>query len=106
MPIIAFVGSIVENEMRGPTLFPDILDLTAGFIQKITSTYGLNGLFWENIIRQTVYILVLVLIIPMYTILSCLLFSNMQEIKTAKTLQEELESFGKRDRFKESEVED
>jgi uncharacterized membrane protein SpoIIM required for sporulation len=103
---IAFVGSIVENEVRGPALFPDILDLTAGFIQKITSNYGLNGLFWENIIRQTVYILVLVLIIPIYTILSCLLFSNMQEIKTAKSLQKEFESFGKRDRFKETEIED
>ena len=103
---IAFVGSIVENEMRGPTLFPDILDLLAEFIEKITSSYGINGVFWANILRQTIYVVVLMMAIPLYTISTCFLFSNMQEIKTAKSLYKEFKNFGKRNRFKETEVED
>ena len=102
---IAFVGSI-QNEIRGTELFPDILDLIADFAEKISATYGLNGIFWGNIIRQTIYVIVLLMAIPLYTILSCFLFSNMQEMKTAKSLQKEFENFGKRNRFKETEVED
>jgi len=102
---IAFLGSI-HNEYRGTELFPDILDLLAGFIEKITATYGLNGVFWGNIIRQTIYIVVLVMAIPLYTILTCFLFTNMQEIKSAKFLHKEFENFGKRNRFKETGIED
>jgi hypothetical protein len=102
---IAFVGSI-QNEIRGTELFPDILDFIADFVEKISATYGLNGVFWGNIIRQTIYVIVLLMAIPLYTILSCFLFSNMQEVKTAKSLQKEFENFGKRNRFKETEVED
>lgn len=102
---IAFIGSI-QNEYRDTELFPDILDLLAQFIEKITSTYGLNGLLWANILRQTIYVVVLIMAIPLYTISTCFLFSNMQEIKTAKSLHKEFKNFGKRNRFKETEVED
>lgn len=102
---IAFIGSL-HNEYRGVELFPDILDLIAQFVEKITSTYGLNGIFWANILRQTIYIVVLSMAIPLYTVSTCFLFSNMQEIKTAKSLQKGFRNFGKRNRFKETEVED
>jgi small-conductance mechanosensitive channel len=102
---IAFIGSL-QNEYRGVELFPDILDLLAEFIEKITSSYGLNGVFWANILRQTIYVVVLMMAIPLYTISTCFLFSNMQEIKTAKSLYKEFKNFGKRNRFKETEVED
>lgn len=102
---IAFIGSL-QNEYRGVELFPDVLDLLAEFIEKITSTYGLNGLFWANILRQTIYVVVFMMAIPLYTISTCFLFSNMQEIKTAKSLRKEFKNFGKRNRFKETEVED
>jgi hypothetical protein len=103
---IAFVGSIVENEMRGPALLPDLLDLISGFIEKITATYGLNGIFWGNVSRQIVYVLALILIVPLYSILSCFLFININEVRTAKTLKKDFQNFGKRDRLKETEVED
>lgn len=102
---IAFIGSL-QNEYRGTELFPDILDLLAEFIEKITSSYGLNGVFWANILRQTIYVVVLMMAIPLYTISTCFLFSNMEEIKTAKSLYKEFKNFGKRNRFKETEVED
>ena len=103
---IAFAGSIVENEMRGPTFFPDILDLICDFLEKIINNYGQNGLFWTNVLRQIVYIVAIILIIPLYTIQSLLLFTNMQEIKQAKGLWKEYEKFGNRDRFKETSFED
>jgi hypothetical protein len=103
---IAFVGSIVENENRGPSIFPDVLDLIAGFVEKITASYALNGAFWANIVRQTVYILALLLFLPLYSILSYFLFSNVQEVKTARGLTLEFDKFGKRNRFKETDVED
>jgi hypothetical protein len=103
---IAFAGSLVESEMRGPTFFPDILDLICDFIEKIINNYGQNGLFWTNVLRQIVYIVAIILIIPLYTIQSLLLFTNMQEIKQVKGLWKEYEKFGNRDRFKETSFED
>jgi hypothetical protein len=103
---IAFVGSIVENEMRGPTMFPDILDLFSDFIEKIVANYGKNGVFWSNVVRQIIYVILFLLAIPLYTILSVFLFSNMQETKQAKFLWKEYEKFGKRDRYKETSIED
>ncbi len=103
---LAFVGSIVENEMRGPTMFPDVLDLFCDFIEKIVANYGQNGVFWSNVFRQIIYVVILLISIPLYTILSVFLFSNMQETKQAKFLWKEYEKFGKRDRYKETSVED
>jgi hypothetical protein len=99
-------SSFVENENRGPSIFPDVLDLIAGFVEKITASYALNGAFWANIVRQTVYILALLLFLPLYSILSYFLFSNVQEVKTARGLTLEFDKFGKRNRFKETDVED
>lgn len=103
---IAFVGSIVENEMRGPTMFPDVLDLLCDFIEKIVANYGQNGIFWSNVFRQIIYLICLLLAIPLYSILSIFLFSNMQEAKLAKSLWREYEKFGNRDRYKETSLED
>jgi cellulose synthase/poly-beta-1,6-N-acetylglucosamine synthase-like glycosyltransferase len=74
--------------------------------KKIINNYGQNGLFWTNVLRQIVYIVAIILIIPLYTIQSLLLFTNMQEIKQVKGLWKEYEKFGNRDRFKETSFED
>lgn len=103
---IAFTGSIVENGYSAALMFPDILDLVANFIEKIMNNFGQSGLFWANVIRQVVYVIAVLLIIPIYTIMSLLLFNNMQEIKQAKSLWKEYEKFGNRDRFKETSFED
>ena len=98
---IAFVFSIVNEYTKEP-IVPDFLDMLADFVIKIADTYGANGIFWSNVIRQIVYLVFMLLALPLYLILTCLMYFSVVEKKESKFLKEEFYKFGKRDRFKET----
>jgi len=98
---IAFVFSIINEYTKEPVV-PDFLDMLADFVIKIADTYGSNGIFWSNVIRQIVYLLFMLLALPLYLILTCLMYFSVVEKKESKFLKEEFYKFGKRDRFKET----
>ncbi len=98
---IAFVFSIVNQFTKEPYI-PDLLDMLADFVIKIADTYGANGIFWSNVIRQIVYLVFMLLALPLYLILTCLMYFSVVEKKESKFLKEEFYKFGKRDRFKET----
>jgi hypothetical protein len=76
--------------------------MLADFVIKIADTYGANGIFWSNVIRQIVYLVFMLLALPLYLILTCLMYFSIVEKKESKFLKEEFYKFGKRDRFKET----
>lgn len=98
---IAFVFSIVNEYAKEP-LIPDFLDMLADFAVKIADSYGSNGIFWSNVIRQLIYVVFMLLAIPLYLILTCLTYFSVVEKKESKFLKEEFHKFGKRDRFRET----
>ena len=99
---IALVFSVVYSNIYTEPPVPDLLDMLSDFVAKISDTYGSNGVFWSNIVRQIVYLATVLVVLPIYSILSTFLYFSTIEQKEARFLKEQFTKFGKRDRFKET----
>ncbi len=96
---IAFVFSIVYYGDKPET--PDLLDMLTGFVERICNTYHFDTFFWSNIIRQFVYILFTLAVLPLFFIYSTFIYFAAKEVVDARTLTEDFKKFGKRDRYRE-----
>lgn len=99
---IALVFSVVYSSIYPEPPVPDLLDMLSDFVAKISDTYGTNGIYWSNIVRQVIYIITVLVVLPLYSILSSFLYFSTVEQKEARFLKEQFSKFGKRDRFKET----
>jgi len=99
---IALVFSVVYSTVYPEPPVPDLLDLLSDFVAKISDTYGTNGIYWSNIVRQVVYIITVLVVLPLNSILSSFLYFSTVEQKEVRFLKQQFSKFGKRDRFKET----
>ena len=76
----------------------------ADFVKRIAQIYTDDYIIWANMLRQIVYVLLLLFILPVFvisTLLSCL--SELEKTE-ARGLWKELEKFGERSRNQEKEI--
>jgi uncharacterized membrane protein SpoIIM required for sporulation len=107
---IAFVGSIYDDfdasnpfSMGEPPI-RDLLDMLADFVKRIADVMGADRMYWSNLVRQLVYILFLLAVLPLWIVSLVFLTATEHEKRTATGLKKAFENFGKRKRFKESEA--
>ncbi len=99
---IAFVLSYqVVGYMEDPA-FPDLLDLLAGFTKNIARYYTTDFVAVSNVVRQVIYLLFGLFVLPIYAIQLGFLYFDMREKQNAVGLKKSFESFGKRKRTKET----
>jgi uncharacterized membrane protein SpoIIM required for sporulation len=102
--LIAFVGSYqIVGWMQEP-LWPDFLDMLAGFVKDVSKYYFTDFMVPANLVRQLVYVLFIFAIIPLFVIMMGFIFFDVKEKQTATGLRKEFEQFGKRKRNQESTV--
>lgn len=108
MQPIAFVGSIYENfdpssmyQITKP-MYNDLLDMLADFVKRITQVFGLDFMYWSNIVRQLVYILFFIGVFPLWIISVAFIAYNEHEKTTASGLIKAFQFFGVRNRYKEN----
>jgi hypothetical protein len=110
MQPIALVLSIREN--FDPTslinitepMMPDLLDLLADFTKDVAEASGGDRMFWANVVRQFVYILFLLLVLPIWIISLTFIGFNEYEKETASGLKNAFLKFGKRNRYQENDT--
>lgn len=95
----SFVFSI-ENEI------PDVLDLLVKGLTPFFDDAGLNSIFWTNLVREAVYLLLLIFAVVYFSVVLGLSFFSTLEKREACQLKRELEVFGTRSRLKESLIQD
>ncbi len=100
---IAFVFSNHFGFNNEP-LVRDLLDMVADFTKRIAANYSSNPLIFSNIIRQIVYILFLLFVIPLVIIPTAFAFYSELEKTEVLGLKKQFEKFGKRNRFQETDV--
>jgi len=99
----AFVFSMHDGSTDKP-MMRDFLDILADFVKRIAQIYTDDYIIWANMLRQIVYVLLLLFILPVFvisTLLSCL--SELEKTE-ARGLWKELEKFGERSRNQEKEI--
>lgn len=110
MQPIAFVGSIhgsntpenIFNITEPPVR--DLLDILADFTKRVAVQLEVNPLYWSNFMRQLVYLLFALFILPLIFILPSFLSYSAHEKWNALGLRKKLETFGKKQRTKETEL--
>ncbi len=110
MQPIALVFSIREN--FDPTsiinvtepIMPDLLDMLADFTKDVAEALGGDRMFWANVVRQIVYVLFLLLVLPIWIISMTFIGYNEYEKETATGLRNAFLKFGKRNRYQENET--
>jgi len=96
---IAFVFSIHEGS--GP-MMSDLLDLITGFVKQFLVEETSYYIVVANVIRQVVYVLAFIFLIPLVLIATGFLFHSSQEEVDAVGLRKDFENFGKRSRIQET----
>lgn len=91
---VAFFLSINEGVNNSPIL-PDFLDMITSFLERILASETEYAVFIGNVIRQIVYLLLIMLLIPLYTILLGLYFFHAADKEESISLKEQLKNFGK-----------
>jgi uncharacterized membrane protein SpoIIM required for sporulation len=94
---IALVFSI-EN------LIPDLLDLVVNFCKRIFMTITKDYLVICNIIRQVIYAIFFLLMLPLIAICSSLVFYSEDESLNLHSLKEQFKVFGKRKKHTENDI--
>jgi uncharacterized membrane protein SpoIIM required for sporulation len=97
----AFVFSIHEPFNDKP-MVRDLLDMIADFTKRIALIYTDEHLFWSNIVRQIVYLLFVLLILPFIAVTMSMVFYSEKEIRDVVSLKEAYKKFGKRSRLQET----
>lgn len=100
---VAFVFSIHDGKMGGP-LVPDLLDMFSGFVQRVAVEFTDDYVVVSNIVRQLVYLVYVLTIIPLLAVITGFAFFSEREKTEATGLREAFLRFGKRNRFKEKPV--
>ena len=98
---IALVFSIHEGG-EGEPMMRDLLDMTADFVKRIAQIYTDDYMIWANMLRQFVYILCMLAILPLMIITMSFGFYTEREKSEATGLRKLFELFGKRSNTKES----
>lgn len=97
----AFCFSIHEG---AEPMVSDLLDLSAGFIDRILSEYTSSSFEISNLFRQIVYLVALIGTIPVISFFILIGYFSIAEERSALSLEKDLQNFGKRHRLKEREV--
>jgi hypothetical protein len=80
---------------------PDLLDLVVKAMSAFIEKAGFNGVFWTNLLREFVYLLLLIISLLFWSIILCLSYLSTLEKREALQLKQEGKLFGERHRLKE-----
>lgn len=92
--LFAFVFSY--NDIGGQPYMNDLLDWLSDFLLPIFSEFTQDPIVWINVVRQIVYVLFLLLLMPLFFMAFGLLFYSAKEEVEAIGITNELQQFGKR----------
>ena len=101
MQPIAFIFSI-HNEWSNEPMVRDILDMVADFTKRVAQIFTSDYMIWANALRQLVYIVFLLGIVPLMVITMAFGFYSEREKTEATGLRRQFEKFGKRSRSQET----
>ena len=96
---IAFVFSIHEGS---EPMMSDILDIITNFVKQFLVEETSYYVVVANVIRQIIYLLAFIFLLPLVLIATGFLFYGAQEEVDAVGLKKEFERFGKRSRVQET----
>lgn len=85
----------IQNEV------PDLLDLIVNGTTPFLDNAGLNSVYWTNIFRELVYLVVLLFTLVFWFVLLSLSYFSMLEKREAVNLKKEGKHYGERSRLKE-----
>jgi hypothetical protein len=85
----------IQNEV------PDLLDLIVNGTTPFLDNAGLNSVYWTNLFREVVYLVVLLFTIVFWFVLLSLSYFSMLEKREAVNLKKEGMHYGERSRLKE-----
>jgi uncharacterized membrane protein SpoIIM required for sporulation len=85
-------------------LVPDLLDLTVDFCKRIFMTITTDYLVICNVIRQLIYTLFFILMLPLIAICCALVFYSEDETLHLHSLKEQFKVFGKRKKHTENDI--
>jgi uncharacterized membrane protein SpoIIM required for sporulation len=103
MQPIAFVFSIHDGGSNEP-MVRDVLDMVADFTKRIAQIYTDDYMFWANVLRQLVYVLFMLFLLPLLFITMSFGYYSELEKTEANGLKNAFKKFGKRSRTKETSV--
>jgi len=103
MQPIAFVFSIHDGWSNEP-MVRDVLDMVADFTKRIAQIYTDDYMFWANVLRQLVYVLFMLFLLPLLFITMSFGYYSELEKTEANGLKNAFKKFGKRSRTKETSV--
>lgn len=103
MQPIAFYFSIHETWTDEP-MMRDLLDMTADFVKRVARIFNSDALVWSNLLRQIVYVIFLLGIIPFFIIAMTFGYFTEREKSEALGLKKAFEKFGKRSNSQETNV--
>jgi len=101
-PIAGFFSIIFNNIMSEPAM-PDVLDWLCKLIITGVDYAGLDGLFWSNIFREFIYLIFTCGVIILFANAWNLVYHDAIEERESRTLRQQFELFGKRNRHQETE---
>ena len=82
------------NDVSGQPYVRDLLDWLSDFLLPIFSEISQDPIVWINVVRQSVYVLFLILLLPLFFISFGLLFYTAKEEEDAVGITHELKQFG------------
>ena len=85
----------IQNEV------PDLLDLIVNGTTPFLDNAGLNSVYWTNLFREIVYLVVLLFTLVFWFVLLSLSYFSMLEKREAVNLKKEGMHYGERSRLKE-----
>lgn len=97
---IAFVFSIQEGYMQEP-IVKDLLDMLAGFSKRVAREFTDDYIVVGNVVRQLVYLLVFLGIVPLLVIVSGISYYSELDKSEAVSLRTAFAKFGKLNRYQE-----
>lgn len=103
MQPIAFVFSIHNTWTNEPEV-RDLLDMAADFVKRLAQLVTDDYMIWSNVLRQFVYIIFILGILPLAIIAFSFGYFSELEKTEARGLKEAFKRFGKRSRSKETDV--
>ncbi|MDX1651439.1 MAG: stage II sporulation protein M [Brumimicrobium sp.] len=89
-------------DYRGNPEIPDILDWFTDFVQGVLVDHTSYSMEIINLIRQLVYVLFFLLVLPLFFIASGFVYFTARELIEAKGLKKEFMLFGKRSKTQET----
>jgi len=100
---VAFVFSIHDTWSDEPQM-RDLLDMTADFVKRIGQIYSTDYMVWANVLRQIVYVIFMLGLLPLLVITMAFGYFSEREETEALGLRKQFEKFGKRSNTQETPV--